>query len=481
MHRVGYAVVAAAVVATGCGGFRDLFTSHSNVVARAGGNELSAERAAEILYRAGGPTVNPQAVELIANAWVDLMLLGREIGSGTLSLDSTAADSYLWTEIAQARVQAWHDSVVSRRPVPGPGAPDSVYQAGTVRVFQHILLTPAGATAGDTARARASAQRIQTQARSGANFAALAKEHGTDGSKDDGGFLPPGPRGQFVPDFETPAWALSPGAVSDVIPSQFGFHIIRRPPAGEVQERLRPWIQQQDVRRGDSVYMATLTAQNGLELRTGAAAAVRSAVADPAAAQKSSKQLARFNRGGFTVAEFSRWLGGFTPQLVSQVKTVPDSVLEGFIRTVAQNALLLRQADSAGIVLDPASRGGLRLRLMAEVSQIRQLVGLDTVALADSSTTPRAEKIRLAEAKVAGYFDRLAGGQAGFRPLPPSLSSGLRARGDYKIFQAGLARAQELVTLRKAQDSSAAQAPGLQPAPGPAPVPPPAGDTSKGR
>jgi len=66
------------------------------------------------------------------------------------------------------------------------------------------------------------------QIRGGADFATLAKQYSEDpSSKDNGGELPEFPRGQMVPEFEATAFSMTNNQVSDVITSQFGFHIIK--------------------------------------------------------------------------------------------------------------------------------------------------------------------------------------------------------------------------------------------------------------
>src|SRR5262249_41898933 len=61
----------------------------------------------------------------------------------------------------------------------------------------------------------------------GTNFADLAKKYSEDpGSKDTGGEYT-FPRGKMVKPFEDAAFTLKPGEISEIIETQYGFHIIK--------------------------------------------------------------------------------------------------------------------------------------------------------------------------------------------------------------------------------------------------------------
>jgi peptidyl-prolyl cis-trans isomerase D len=110
----------------------------------------------------------------------------------------------------------------------------------------HILLKTEGK---DEAAVRKQAEDILKQAKApGADFAALAKKYSEDdGSKANGGDLDYFPKGRMVPEFEQAAFSMQPGQISDLVKSQFGFHIIKvvdkKPAATRSLDEARSQIQ----------------------------------------------------------------------------------------------------------------------------------------------------------------------------------------------------------------------------------------------
>jgi len=95
---------------------------------------------------------------------------------------------------------------------------------------KHILITPAEANDPNQAKAaaKAKAQDLLKKLQAGADFNDLAKENSSCPSGKNGGDLGGlQPRGTFVPEFEKAAYALKPGQMSDVVETEFGFHIIK--------------------------------------------------------------------------------------------------------------------------------------------------------------------------------------------------------------------------------------------------------------
>jgi hypothetical protein len=99
----------------------------------------------------------------------------------------------------------------------------------------HILVAYRGATRAKPTvtrskeEARALAQRLATAAHQpGTDFAKLARDSSDGPTGVEGGALPKFGRQQMVKPFSDAAFALQPGQISDVVETNFGFHIIKR-------------------------------------------------------------------------------------------------------------------------------------------------------------------------------------------------------------------------------------------------------------
>lgn len=138
----------------------------------------------------------------------------------------------------EADLRAYYDQNASR------------LSGGEERRASHILLTvPQGAPAAEKDAVRQRAQELLDQVRKDpSKFGELAKANSQDpGSSVKGGDLDFFARGAMVKSFEDAAFALQKGAVSDLVESEFGFHIIQltdiKAPAVRSFEATRPEIE----------------------------------------------------------------------------------------------------------------------------------------------------------------------------------------------------------------------------------------------
>ena len=94
---------------------------------------------------------------------------------------------------------------------------------------RHILLKTQGKPASEEAAIKAKGENLLKQIKAGADFAKRAKENSEDpGSAVNGGDLGDWiTHGQMVPEFDKAIFALKPGEVSDLVKTQYGYHIVQ--------------------------------------------------------------------------------------------------------------------------------------------------------------------------------------------------------------------------------------------------------------
>lgn len=153
--------------------------------------------------------------------------------------------------------------------------PDRFTEPERVRA-SHILIAAAeNADAAAKAQAKAKAEQILKDLKAGKDFATLARQHSQDpGSAVNGGDLGVFPLGQMVGPFNDAAFSLKPGATSDLVETQFGYHIIRvaekhpgrTVPLEEVRPRLEEFLKHQNRESETESFVKALRAKGKVEI-----------------------------------------------------------------------------------------------------------------------------------------------------------------------------------------------------------------------
>lgn len=189
----------------------------------------------------------------------------------------------------------------------------------------HILLKTEGK---DDAAVKAKAEELAKQARAeGTDFAALAKQHSEDESNAaNGGDLDYFGRGRMVPEFETAAFNMEVGQISDPVKTQFGYHVIKLTDKKAASTRPLEEVKQQLTDQ--------ILAERSQQQAADAAQRLEGQIKSPADLDAVAKAE------GFTVQEtgfFARdepILGvGAAPEMTARAFTLNEGEVSGVLRT----------------------------------------------------------------------------------------------------------------------------------------------------
>jgi hypothetical protein len=468
---------AAPLLAAGCGSFSKAMTAHTDVVARAAGKELKVDDAAKLIALAPGAPAEPGVVRQLAEIWVDYTLLATAAAEDTslsvLDMDKLIApqrDQVIVNRLLQSvthvdtvftdaqLTQKWNEQ--------GPG--QEVHA-------RHILFKlPPDATPAQRDSVRRLAEQVRAQAAGGADFAGLARRYSEDTSKDQGGDLGFFGRGRMVKPFEDAAFALQPGQISPVVESPFGYHVIkveekRVQPIGEQKEPFRHWLAQHARQEAVQHYVDSLTTAAQVKVQPGAAKAAKEIAGQSSLTLHGSaadRTLATYRGGELTAGELAEAISANGPQAREMIAKAPDQELEGALKQLTTNELLLRDARQHGITLTPAETDSLRRQARGAIHDVLQATGF------------AAHRVPKGDAGSAGIeaevHDMLQAGVEGRRMLVPLGSLGQALRNAYgaDVYEGSFARVLEKVKAIRATQPQATPPAGMQTPQGQPQMPP---------
>jgi parvulin-like peptidyl-prolyl isomerase len=145
-----------------------------------------------------------------------------------------------------------------------------------VRASHIFLAIPEGATNAEAEQVRKSAADLVRQARNGADFAKLAKEHSQDSAtRQEGGDLGYFGRGMLPPAVEEIVFAMDPGEVRGPVRAERGFHIIKLVDRQdekartyeEVKDQLREQLYQQELDKHTRSWLGELKKRAHVQIR----------------------------------------------------------------------------------------------------------------------------------------------------------------------------------------------------------------------
>jgi hypothetical protein len=246
-------------------------------------------------------------------------------------------------------------------------------------VVRHlVLISERWRPAGHRESARARAGEAFERARAGETFADLVAEYSDEpGAAERGGRLEPGRRGSWVSEFWEAASSLQEGEVSDVVETEYGFHVIqleerRAVPFEEVRElvlgrfvdlpealgRAQEWVE--DEAAGMVVDTAAI-----VRWWRGQAGPDDTLVAWPGA-------------GGilpYRVSDLEDLLVTLPPENAGLIRHSDSLEVLGFVPLVSRNHVLLAQAPARGLESSPSQRAALERRWQDRVDRWADALG----------------------------------------------------------------------------------------------------------
>jgi peptidyl-prolyl cis-trans isomerase SurA len=145
----------------------------------------------------------------------------------------------------------------------------------TYRPAHILFIIPKEATPEEIGEIRKKAQKVLEKIKGGEDFGEMALHYSEDASNKNRGDLGYLKRGELVPTFEREALRLKIGEVSEIVRTEFGFHIIKLLdrkgtdplPFEEAKEKVRAEYYENEMEKAFRQYIATLKEKSVIEIK----------------------------------------------------------------------------------------------------------------------------------------------------------------------------------------------------------------------
>lgn len=331
------------------------------------------------------------------------------------------------SELIAPRVQADLRSIVLQRmameiAVRGAGVDEAELREAYARNPQHELVVRHLVVLSERWRppehrdsARALAVEALARARAGEDFEALVAEYSDEpGAAGRGGLLEPGRQGSWVPEFWEAASSLEEGEVSDVVETEFGFHVIRLDerrtvPFEEAREDvLQELVDLPEALRGATEWVAAV--QSTMRVDTQAILRWRAGT-DPG-------PLVRWPDSAsvppYTTGDLEAYIRTSRPETVDEVRQMDSLATVAYVEGTTRTHLMLARAQQEGIAPSESQRAAIRQRWEDQVARWASALGFsadmsrsEVTAQALQAVTAQAQSAALARSNLPALADRL--------------------------------------------------------------------------
>jgi peptidyl-prolyl cis-trans isomerase C len=243
--------------------------------------------ASELLYQEGtkeGFQVDDKAVDEQLSQWkkqfpsdedyqkaIKKMNVSEDIMRSDIRKDLTiqklVMDKFVdKTSVPEEEIKSYYDA-----------HPDMFKRPEQVQASHILIKAGPEATESEKEAALNKIKEVQEKQKKGEDFAELAKAHSECPSNAKGGDLGYFGRGQMVPPFEEAAFGMKPGEVSDIVTTQFGYHLIKvtdkKPETtvayDEMKGRIGQYLKQEKVQNEVKTFVEKLRKEAKVEVSLG--------------------------------------------------------------------------------------------------------------------------------------------------------------------------------------------------------------------
>jgi peptidyl-prolyl cis-trans isomerase D len=357
-------------------------------------------------------------------------------------------------------------------------------------VLVKVKASPDAAEGHADEEARKIAESLLAQVKAGGDFAAIARKSSEDkGSAAGGGDLGCFGRGAMLPPFENAAFSLSPGEVSDLVKTDFGYHVIRLasrkeeayPALTQVKDRIRQTLLAQRTRTLGEEKMAALAAQlrrgkgleeagreQGLVVKKSAAFARGETIPAPLASPALAARVFELKAGqvepepfpvpgGYAFVALAEVHAPRVPELKEiQAKLKADLALEKALQAARSKAADLRaRAEKAGLEKAATALGLVRKETPGLVGRGQPLGDLGTgAALEDAAFALPQGSLSDPVRTAAGYavlrvLEKKPFDPAAYESQKASIVASLKDQRRQELFRAYLAQARQRHTVQR--------------------------------
>ncbi len=235
-------------------------------------NQIAEKKLLLVAVNESNMTATPAEIDSVMN--LQYMRAGGKVAFLQMIQSNGVDTNYIRTQISDGvSIQKFLDNKLGDETTVTEDDIQKAYNEDKTATVRHILLSTQGKSDSAKQEIRKKMEDILARARKGEDFAKLAKEYSEDpGSKEKGGLYEDFGRGQMVKPFEDAAFSVPVGQISDIIETQYGFHILKvinrkkeSKPLEEVKAQLEEKIKRTKQQEAYQNYIDGLKETAGLQ------------------------------------------------------------------------------------------------------------------------------------------------------------------------------------------------------------------------